>query len=280
MFSAQRFENGFCPANIISSNYGRGAAGEEDEVEGTDNPKGALEEKSRRPRVSKNVTAALALDICDDRYPPASQLPRENDLCELYGVSRTVIRESLKVLESKGMVRSRSRVGTIVCDKEDWNILDPQVLDWIGPRIYDFDLVGCILEARRTIEPVAAELAATRATAQDIADLERAWIAMRELEGNNERFTEADVTFHTVLLRASHNQVFRQLSSIIHAALKYSLSTSNKAVERHDEALEIHRELVEALRMRNSNAARDCSARMLELAARDLASALKQHKAG
>lgn len=233
--------------------------------------------KGKRPRVSKNVTAALALDICDNRYSPGTLLPRESDLCELYGVSRTVIRESLKILESKGMVKSRSRVGTTVCDKDDWNILDAQVLDWIGPRIYDFDLVGCILEARRTIEPVAAELAAARATTQDVADLEKAWIAMRELEGNNDRFTEADVAFHTILLRASHNQVFRQLSGIIHAALKYSLSTSNQAVERHDEALDIHRELVEALRMRDSAAARECSTRMLELAARDLASALK-HK--
>ncbi len=233
-------------------------------------------DKGRRPRVGKNITEALALDICDERYPPGSQLPRENDLCELYGVSRTVIRESLKILESKGMVKSRSRIGTVVCDKDDWNILDQQVLDWIGPRIYDFDLVGCILEARRTIEPVAAELAAARATTQDIADLEKAWIAMRELEGNNERFTEADVAFHTILLRASHNQVFRQLSGIIHAALKYSLSTSNQAVERHDEALDIHRELVEALRMRNGPAARECSTRMLELAARDLAAAIRK----
>lgn len=231
--------------------------------------------KGRRPRVAKNITGALALDICEERYPPGSQLPRENDLCALYGVSRTVIRESLKILESKGMVKSRSRVGTVVCDKDDWNILDPQVLDWIGPRIYDFDLVGCILEARRTIEPAAAELAAARATSQDIADLEHAWMAMRDLEGDNERFTEADVAFHTILLRASHNQVFRQLSGIIHAALKYSLFTSNRAVERHDEALDIHRELVEALRMRNGPAARACSSRMLDLAARDLSSALK-----
>ena len=225
--------------------------------------------------MGKNITEALALDICDERYAPGSQLPRENDLCDLYGVSRTVIRESLKILESKGMVKSRSRVGTVVCEKDEWNILDPQVLGWIGPRIYDFDLVGCILEARRTIEPVAAELAAARATSQDIADLESAWNAMRELEGDNERFTEADVAFHTILLRASHNQVFRQLSGIIHAALKYSLFTSNRAVERHDEALDIHRELVEALRMRNGAAAKACSSRMLDLAARDLSLALK-----
>ena len=125
----------------------------------------------RRPRVRRSITAAIAQDICADRYPPGSQLPRENDLCEIYGVSRTVIRESLKILESKGLLHGKPRVGTVVCDKDDWNILDADVLEWIGPYIKDFDLLGCILEARRTIEPVAAELAAIRATTQQIADL-------------------------------------------------------------------------------------------------------------
>ncbi len=136
-------------------------------------------EAVRRPRVRRSVTVAIAQDICADRYPPGSQLPRENDLCEIYGVSRTVIRESLKILESKGLLRGKPRVGTVVCDKDDWNILDADVLEWIGPYIKDFDLLGCILEARRTIEPVAAELAAERATTQQIADLENAWRQMR-----------------------------------------------------------------------------------------------------
>ncbi|MDX3927661.1 MAG: FadR/GntR family transcriptional regulator [Shinella sp.] len=225
----------------------------------------------KRPRVQKNVTAAIGTDICVERYPAGTLLPKENDLCELYGVSRTVIRESLKILETKGLVRGRPRVGTVVCDKEDWNILDPQILEWMGPRILGLNLLGCILETRRTVEPVAAELAAERATAQDLADLDRAWREMSDAEADIERFTAADAAFHEILLRASHNQVFRQLSSIIHAALTYSLHASNEAVEKRDEALAIHGELVEALRLRNKAAARDCSNRMLDLAARDLA---------
>ncbi|PWE52886.1 GntR family transcriptional regulator [Metarhizobium album] len=241
------------------------------EIAGTEKP-------AKRPRVQKNITAAIALEICEEVFPGGSPLPRENDLCERYGVSRTVIRESLKVLESKGMVRGRPRIGTIVTDKDDWNILDQQVLEWIGPRIMDFNLLGCILEARRAIEPFAAELAAERATAQEIADLERAWQQMRDVEGDINDFTEADVAFHTTLLKASHNQVFRQLSAIIHAALKFSLHASNEAVEKRDEAIDVHRQLVEALRLRDKAAARDCSSRMLDLAARDLAAALKHHR--
>lgn len=232
-----------------------------------------IEAPSRRPRVSRNVTAAIAQDICAERYPPGSQLPRENDLCDIYGVSRTVIRESLKVLESKGLLRGRPRIGTIICDKDDWNILDADVLEWIGPYIRDFDLLGCILEARRTIEPVAAELAATRATSRQIADLEEAWTEMRDANNDAERFTEADVKFHSVLLAASHNQVFRRLSGAIPAALRYALLASNSAVESRADAIVIHGQLVEALRMRDREKARVAANRMLDLAEHDLAAA-------
>lgn len=228
----------------------------------------------RRPRVQKNVTAALGVDICSERYPVGSVLPKENDLCDLYGVSRTVIRESLKVLAAKGLIHGRPRIGTVVCDKEEWNILDPQILEWMGPRIQELDLLGCILETRRTVEPVAAELAAERATVQEIADLEKAWERMRDAGADTEAFTRADVQLHKILLKASHNRVFRQLSSIIDAAMRYSLHRSNEAVDKRDEALDVHRQLVEALRLRDKATARACSQRMLDLAARDLAPAM------
>jgi DNA-binding FadR family transcriptional regulator len=231
----------------------------------------------RRPRVQKNITRAIASDVCADVFPVGGFLPTENELCLRYGVSRTVIRESLKILESKGLVRGRSRVGTVVCAKEEWNILDQQVLEWIGPRIFELDLLKCVLDARRAIEPFAAEFAAERATVQEVAEIERAWEQMRDAEGDVARFTEADVAFHAGLLKASHNQVFMQLASIIRAALEFSLYASNEAVDARGEAVEIHKQLVEALRMRDKAAARDCSHRMLDLAARDLALAIRKH---
>jgi DNA-binding FadR family transcriptional regulator len=230
----------------------------------------------KRPRVQKNVTAAIGADICIGRYPERTPLPRESDLCELYGVSRTVIRESLKILGTKGLVFSRPRIGTLVCDKDDWNLLDPQILEWMGPKILGSSLLECILETRRIIEPAAAEFAAERATTQDIADLDRAWRRMKDAGDDVEAFTSADVAFHETMLKASHNQVFRQLFSIIQAALNHALHTSNEAAEKRDEALAVHRELVEALRMRDKVAARDCSNRMLELAARDISVALSR----
>lgn len=229
------------------------------------------ETSMRRPRVQKNVTRAIATEICAEVFPAGAMLPTENELCLRHGVSRTVIRESLKILESKGMVRGRSRIGTQVCAREDWNILDGQVLEWIGPRIFELDLLSSVLEARRAIEPFAAEYAAQRATVQEIAEIERAWQTMRDAEGDVARFTEADVAFHAGLLRASHNRVFMQLAGIIQAALQFSLHASNEAADARGEAVDIHKDLIEALRLRDGPTARDCSRRMLDLAARDLA---------
>ena len=220
--------------------------------------------------ISDRIVSALLEELRTGRYAQTDRLPAEVDLAAELGVSRTVIRESLKVLETKGLVRGRPRVGTLVCDRADWNVLDAQILEWMGPDVLSAELLSSILEARRTVEPAAAFLAASRATTQEIADLERACDEMGEAEGDIEVFTAADARFHETLLRASHNQVFHQLSSIIHAALSYALHASNRAAVKRDEALDVHRELVDALRLRDGARAEACSRHILDLAARDL----------
>ncbi|MCQ8783073.1 FadR/GntR family transcriptional regulator [Mangrovibrevibacter kandeliae] len=224
-----------------------------------------------RPRVGRDFVAALARAIVDGRYPDGSTLPREQDLGAEFSVSRTVVREALKTLESKGVVRSRPRAGTLVRARSEWNLLDADLLDWMGDAVVDDDLLASVLEARRAIEPVAAEVAAERASLADISSLYSAWEAMRDAPpGDDPAFTAADAEFHRILLRASGNRVFVQLSDVIDAALTRALDRSNRSVRSHLETVEIHRQLVEALRLRDKAAARRSSEKMLELAARDL----------
>ncbi|NBN65389.1 FCD domain-containing protein [Microvirga tunisiensis] len=230
----------------------------------------------RRPRVQRNVTRALAGDICRGLHRPGETLPTENELCLAHGVSRTVIREALKTLESKGLVIIRSRVGTQVAPREAWNILDPQVLDWVGPHLLDADLLTGVLEARRVIEPEAASLAASRATLQDLAEVEQAFEAMRAAQGDVDRFTHADVAFHVALLKASRNRVFMQFAGLIEAAMRHALRASNAVAELPGEAIAAHGALVEALRLRDAAAARLASGHILDLGARDIATALQR----
>ncbi|MGE0283142.1 MAG: FadR/GntR family transcriptional regulator [Rhizobiaceae bacterium] len=224
----------------------------------------------RRPRVTPDVIRALAGEIFSGRYPPGTALPIESELCLAYGVSRTVIREVVKVLSAKGLVLTRPRIGTIVCEPDNWSMLDPQVIEWHGPALLDRNLLEAVLETRRALEPLAASLAAERASLREIADLDAAWRQMAVATKDVDLFSLADIEFHRILYRASHNPVIRQIGVLIDAALKYSFETSNKSVFDRTDAVKCHGALVEALRLRDSRAAAIAASSLIDQAAHDL----------
>ena len=228
--------------------------------------------RARRPRVMPEVMRRLASDILSGRRAPGSALPSEAELTAEFNVSRTVIREALKVLAAKGLVTSRPRIGTIVCDPEDWNIIDPQVIEWQSGGIPDQRMLDAILEARRTIEPRAAELAATRASLREIADMEAACREMAESGPDAARFVRADVELHRLVYAASHNPVFRQIGKLIDTALHAALEeTGAHSPDERAAAIRVHADLIEALRLRDPAAARRAAEAILNLAAQDLA---------
>lgn len=234
-------------------------------------------ERAMRPRVMPDLLRDLAGDILGGRYAPGEMLPRETDMGGQYGVSRTVIREALKVLAAKGLVSSRPRIGTVVCDREDWNILDPQLIDWQPPGALDQAMLDSILETRRAIEPLVAELAATRASMQEIADLEAAWRGMAEAGEDLPQFLRSDIAFHHILYKAGHNPIFRQIGKLIDAALSFALETSGTRSSDHwAGAIRLHGELVEALRLRDPVRARDAANAILDRAAQDLHAARQE----
>lgn len=227
-----------------------------------------------RPRVLPDVVRNLATDILSGRITPGVTLPREADLATEHGVSRTVIREALKTLAAKGLVTIRSRIGTVVNAPDEWNIIDPQVLEWYGPNALDMRMQLAILETRMAIEPLISELAAERATLQEIADLDAAWRGMANAGDDLLAFTTADIEFHQIIYRTSHNPVFRQIGHMIEAAMRQTLTVT--ATYSHDhwvEAVKVHGALVEALRMRDPAAALAAAHDILRLAKRDLTAA-------
>ena len=142
-------------------------------------------------------------------YAPDDLLPREDDLAVELGVSRTSIREAVKVLSAKGLLQARRRVGVRVRDRDDWNMLDPQVLSWHPDVGGDEALIGSLIEARRIIEPAAAALAATR-DRRGFGAIEQAYLGMeRNLRTDLEACCEADLKFHVSVVAASHNVVLR-----------------------------------------------------------------------
>jgi len=228
--------------------------------------------RKRKPRVLREIIASLAQRVLSGEIPPREYLPKESLLCDQYGVSRTVIREATKVLESKGLLRSRSRVGTQVLDVNQWNLLDPDLLSWAGPAFHDPGFTYSLMEARRIIEPAAAELAAERAGPRDLAALDDACQRMRaSLPNDVDACSEADMDFHTALLVGSHNHVLIQLASVIRASLRALFEITTHLGSAHEQALHLHESVVEAVRLRRSDAARAAILKILDAAVSDLA---------
>ncbi|WP_292408547.1 GntR family transcriptional regulator, partial [Mesorhizobium sp.] len=139
-----------------------------------------LAEGAGGSRIHDSVVNVLGSRILGGVYRQGEMLPREEELCAMLGVSRTSVREAIKVLSAKGLVEARRRVGVRVLSRDDWRLLDPVVLSWHPDIQNDSELISGLIEARRIFEPAAAELAARRATGSDLAAIETAFNAMRD----------------------------------------------------------------------------------------------------
>ena len=121
-----------------------------------------------RRSLHDDVVEEIGRSIVGGVFEEGASLPIEADLASDLGVSRNVLREAIKVLVSKGMLDVRPKTGTTVRPKEQWHMLDPEVLSWEAaddlrlPYAFDF------CEFRLIVEPKASFLAAKRATAAEI----------------------------------------------------------------------------------------------------------------
>ena len=228
--------------------------------------------RSHEGKIHGSVVEAIGRWILGGTYAPNDLLPREDDLAVELGVSRTSIREAVKVLSAKGLLQARRRVGVRVRDRDDWNLLDPQVLSWHPDVGRDETLITSLIEARRIIEPAAAALAAQRATAADLAHIEQAYLGMeRNLRTNLEACCEADLKFHVSVVAASHNVVLKGLTGTIEAALRATFAITNRRLaSAQSRALSAHRAVLECVRMRDADGARAATVALLAIAARDL----------
>ncbi|MTJ82203.1 MAG: galactokinase [Telmatospirillum sp.] len=217
----------------------------------------ALEKKQSKPRVHDDIVAQLAESIFSGAVKPGQTLPSEMMLCQQYGVSRTAIREAIRVLSAKGLVQARSRSGTVVLASSNWNVMDASVVAWLQQSYRGADFFRSLIEARLLLEPAVAVLAAERATAQEVANIERAYNAMAAAEpGDFDACCQANLDFHIGVISAGHNIVLRHFVTAIRAALTASFRMAFRANLSWPRMLEHHRRVVEAIRLRQPEDAR------------------------
>jgi DNA-binding FadR family transcriptional regulator len=181
-----------------------------------------------------------------------------------FEVSRTVVRESLRVLEAKGLVSARPNVGTRVRPVSDWNLLDPDIIEWraFGPQRDDQRRE--LSELRWTIEPLAARLAAGHGR----EDVQQRLGDMVEIMGHalgqadTITFSRADAEFHSLLIQVAGNRMLEHLSGIVSAALQVSGGPVTGCDRPTEAALGLHARIAEALAA-NDGAAAEAAMRQL-----------------
>ncbi|MBJ6122665.1 FadR family transcriptional regulator [Sphingomonas sp. BT553] len=181
---------------------------------------------------SGNITRRIANDlgraIVTEQFTAATGFPFEAQLCEQYGASRPVVREAVKMLTAKGLLRARQRAGTVVQPEDSWNLLDPDVLKWLLEREFSIDLLIAFTEMRMAIEPRAAGLAADGATGTQRAAIGHATDRMFSAEQGNDDPLEADIAFHRAVIEASNNRFMRQFTDLSEATLRFSIRRTNE----------------------------------------------------
>lgn len=177
-----------------------------------------------------------------------------DDIGASYGVSRTVAREAIRVLESMGMVTSRRRVGITVQPRARWNVFDPRLIRWRLDAGERTDFLLTLSELRRGFEPVAASLAAQRADEHQCRVLAAAVsdLVVHGRSGDLDRYLLADRVFHRTLLEASGNEMFRALSDVVGEVLAGRTHHDMMPTHPNPAAIDLHDQVARAVRLGDS----------------------------
>lgn len=212
-----------------------------------------------QPRVSLHTAVASRIGslIAQGEVPPGSILPNEASLGEQFGVSRTALREAIKVLASKGLIEVRRKTGTRVNAPSQWNMLDPELLAWMFAGDGIPAGLADLMEVRMLVEPAGARMAAQRATPENLKEIREGLAEMEKSTGDLASSVEADLRFHMAVLESTHNAFMRPFGALIQAALRGSFRLTSSNIELYRLTLPLHRKVFCAIEAQNPQKAED-----------------------
>lgn len=202
-----------------------------------------------------SIVQELGTSIVSGAYSPDGKFPIEAELCEKFRASRSVLREAVKMLTAKGLVGARPRQGTWVEPESNWNFLDPDVLEWLLERKLDIELLEEFTQIRLAIEPMAASLAAERASNTDLIRIQNSLARMQAAELGDDDPHESDIAFHVAILVASRNRLIGQLQELIGTALRFSIRLTNRFKGVSFASVEDHKAVADAIAKRKPKVA-------------------------
>ena len=226
----------------------------------------------------KQLVNKLGKRIANGEYTIGENIPMEPELVAENGVSRTVVREAIKVLSGKGMVRTARRYGTHVCEIDEWNLLDPDVIGWHAP---DSPMAKRIfVEAtsfRILIEPHAAALAAAHANDIQREMIQSSATVLESVDRYQHSVLAADFAFHATVLEASGSLLLRQFRRFLHAVLNFSYATVSEQVQDGHCVPNAHGLVADAIAAGNAELAQQ---RMHAMLSTDIAAAKSLYQSG
>lgn len=222
--------------------------------------------RKKLPGTGSSVHASLAneigLRIVRGDYAPGTILPNEAQWSKAFNVSRSVVREAIKMLMAKSLLASRPKIGSRVEPKERWNLLDRDVLAWYATSPDREAFLKSVQEFRHIIEPEAAALAAMRRSDAQMAEISEACRIMGVAATLEER-TRADTRFHLAILRASGNDLLVPLGVLIESAFNHLFLYTTREGEDLAVAQALHETVERNIRLQRPEAARRAVRKLL-----------------
>jgi GntR family transcriptional regulator, galactonate operon transcriptional repressor len=215
----------------------------------------------------------LGTSIVNGTIAPGERLDVDG-LEHRHGVSRTVVREAVRVLATKGLVDARPRRGTYVLEPREWNMLDPDIISWRFDPRPDAKFLRSLEEVRQIIEPAAARLAAKRRTKQDLAAMREALDEMADSADDIDAAVAADLAFHRNLFAATHNEMLEHIEMLLLAGLRARDTMAMQA--RFDADVPHHAAVLKAVSKGSGGAAETAMHQLLEQAAAHVREALSE----
>jgi DNA-binding FadR family transcriptional regulator len=209
----------------------------------------------RPGRLVPAVVSGLLDRIVVGEFTPGTLLPKESELVVGYGVSRTVIREALRVLEEKGLIDIQQGRGTVVMAQDDWNLLDPQVMSAQIANDRGFTVLENLADVRAAMEAELTRVATAQLDAEGLVALGEALSRLSEALDDHRRYLDVDQEFHDIILRAASNPVARQIVRNVHGWNSLNPHRVSYGKEQIESAHRGHVDVYELIVARDAEAA-------------------------
>ena len=204
------------------------------------------QQQAAQRNLSYLLAEKLGQQILAGDYQAGSILPGEMELGEQFGVSRTAVREAVKMLVAKGMLHPRPCIGTRVMPQSQWNFLDQDLLTWWMTKENFDQVMQHFLILRTSLEPQACSLAAANASTQQTARLAELMAEMRALhvQFDREHWIQVDTQFHQLIYEASGNPFLTSFANLFSSVYQsyFRAITGNEVIK-----LQNHQAIVDAI---------------------------------